>query len=90
MGQKQTLGNDCLLRRGSRLFDQCCHLARVQKKNSVGAGEFDRLGLRPLRHETLQVRIDHPVLFRDHGIARLILPARDCDLRVQGFRELLR
>ena len=59
--QKQTLGNDGLLRCRSRFFDQCCHLARVRKKDCVAARKFNDLRLRPLRHESLEVRVDHSV-----------------------------
>src|SRR5215468_7875036 len=49
-----------LLRCRSRLFDQCCHLARVRKKDRVAAGKFDGFRFGPLRHESLKVRVDHP------------------------------
>ena len=58
-----------------------------KRKMAWGPGSSMVWGLSPLRHETLQVRVDHPVLLRNHGIARLILPTRDCDLRLQGFVE---
>src|SRR5262249_17010394 len=51
-GQKQTLGNDRLLRCRSRLFDQCCHLARVRKKDCVAARKLDDLRSGTLRHES--------------------------------------
>src|SRR5262249_23937629 len=54
--QKQTLGNDGLLRCRSRFFNQCCHLARMRKKDCVAARKFNDLRLDPLRHEPLKVR----------------------------------
>jgi|SRR6516165_8359338 hypothetical protein len=50
--QKQTWGNDGLLRCRSRFFDQCCHLARVRKKDCVSARKFNDLRLGPLRTES--------------------------------------
>src|SRR5262249_48278207 len=47
--QKQTSGNDGLLRCLSRFFDQCCHLGCVRKKDCVAARKFNDLRLRPLR-----------------------------------------
>src|SRR5262249_662947 len=72
--QKQTLGNDGLLRCRSRFFDQCCHLARVRKKDCVAARKLNDLRLGPLRHEPLKVWVDHPILFGDHSVARLLFP----------------
>ena len=74
---KRTLGNDGLLR--------CCHLARVRKKNCVAARKFNDLRLGPLRHESLEVRIDHSVLFGNYCVARLLFPSRNRGLRVKCF-----
>src|SRR6516165_3180705 len=62
LAQKQTLGNDGLLRCRGRFFDQCCHLGCVRKKDRVAARKFNDLRLGSLRHESLEVRIDHSVL----------------------------
>src|SRR5215831_17062952 len=70
----RTLGNDGLLRCRSRFFDQCWHLARVRKKDCVAARKFNDLRLGSLRHEPLKVWVDHPILFGDHGVARLLFP----------------
>src|SRR5262249_22894619 len=59
-----------LLRCRSRFFNQCCHLARVRKKDCVAARKLNDLRLGPLRHEPLKVWVDHPILFGDHGVAR--------------------
>src|SRR5262249_12209923 len=53
--QKQTFGNDGLLRCRSRFFDQCCHLLRVRKKDCVATRKFNDLRFGPLRHESLEV-----------------------------------
>src|SRR5262249_38428062 len=81
--QKQTSGNDGLLRCLSRFFDQCCHLGCVRKKDCVAARKFNDLRLRPLRHESLEVRIDHSVLHGNYCVARLLFPGRNCGLRLQ-------
>ena len=73
-GRKHTLGNDGLLRCRSRFFDQSCHLACVREKDCVAAGKLNDLRLRPLRHESLEVGVDHPILFGDHGVARFLFP----------------
>ena len=73
--QKQTLGNDGLLRCRSRFFDQCCHLVRVRKKDCAAAWKFNDLRLGSLRHESLEVRIDHSVLFGNYCVARLLFPS---------------
>src|SRR6516162_9073837 len=83
--QKQTLGNDGLLRCRGRFFDQCCHLGCVRKKDRVAARKFNDLRLRPLRHESLEVRIDHSVLHGNYCVARLLFPSRNCGLRLQGI-----
>ena len=83
LGQKQTSGNDGLLRFSSRFFDQCCHLGCVRKKDRVAARKFNDLRLRPLRHESLEVRIDHSVLHGNYCVARLLFPSRNCGLRLQ-------
>src|SRR6516165_8765365 len=83
--QKQTLGNDGLLRCRSRFFNQCCHLARVRKKDCVAARKFNDLRLGPLRHETLEVWIDHSVLSGNYCVARLLLPSRNRGLGVKCF-----
>ena len=62
--RKRTLGNDGLLRFSSRFFDQCCHLGCVRKKDRVAARKFNDLRLRPLRHESLEVRIDQRLKVR--------------------------
>src|SRR5262249_59078997 len=81
--QKQTLGNDGLLRCRSRFFDQCCHLGCVRKKDRVAARKFNDLRLRPLRHESLELRSDHSVLHGNYCVARLFFPSRNCGLRLQ-------
>ena len=81
--QKQTSGNDGLLRFSSRFFDQCCHLGCVREKDRVAARKFNDLRLRPLRHESLEVRIDHSVLHGNYCVARLLFPSRNCGLRLQ-------
>src|SRR5262249_12398001 len=81
--QKQTLGNDGLLRCRGRFFDQCWRLGRVRKKARVAARKFNDLLLRPLRHESLEVRIDHSVLHGNYCVARLLFPSRNCGLRLQ-------
>src|SRR5262249_38462627 len=96
--QKQTLGNDGLLRCRSRLFDHCCHLGCVRKKDCVAAWKFNDLRLRPLRHESLEVRIDHSVLCGNYCVARLLFPSRNRGLRLQcitrnrylGYRHKMR
>src|SRR5215467_684312 len=74
---------DRLLRCRSRFFDQCCHFGCVRKKDCVAARKFNDLRLRPLRHETLEVRIDHPVLHGNHCVVRLLFPGRNRGLRLQ-------
>src|SRR6516164_9687707 len=81
--QKRTSGTDGLLRFRSRFFDQCCRLGCVRKKDRVAARKFNDLRLRPLRHESLEVRIDHSVLHRNDCLARLFFPSRNCGLRLQ-------
>src|SRR5215813_1763833 len=81
--QKQTLGNDGLLRCRSRFFNQRCHLARVRKKDCVAARKFNDLRLGPLRHEPLKVWVGHPILFGDHGVARLLFPGCNRGLRAK-------
>jgi hypothetical protein len=76
-GQKQTSGNDGLLRCSSSFFDQCCHFGCVRKKDRVAARKFNDLRFCPLRHESLEVRIDHSVLHRNYCVARLLLPSRN-------------
>src|SRR5215472_14180042 len=81
--QKQTSGNDGLLRCLSRFFDQCCHLGCVRKKDCVAARKFNDLRLCPLRHESLEVRIDHSDLHGNYCVTRLLFPSRNCGLRLQ-------
>src|SRR5215475_14378872 len=81
--QKQTLGSDGLLRCCGRFFDQCRYLGRVRKKDRVAARKFNDLRLRPLRHESLEVRIDHSVLHGNYCVAGLLFPSRNCGLRLQ-------
>src|SRR6516165_7527355 len=83
--QKQTSGNEGLLRFRSRFFDQCRHLARVRKKHGVAARQLNDLRLGPLRHEPLEVRIDHSVLCGNHCVARLLFPSRNGGLGVKRF-----
>src|SRR5262249_929959 len=61
----------------------CCHLARVRKKDCVAARKLDDLRLGPLRHESLEVRVDHSVLCGNHCVARLVLPRRNRGLRMK-------
>src|SRR5262245_11300907 len=56
---------------------------RARKKDRVAARKFNDLRLRPLRHESLEVRIDHSVLHRNYCVARLLFPSRNCGLRLQ-------
>src|SRR5262249_600509 len=63
----------------------CCHLARVRKKDCVAARKFNDLRLGPLRHESLEVGVDHPILFGDHGVARFLFPGCDRRLRAKCF-----
>src|SRR5262249_38215941 len=74
---------DGLLRFRSRFFDQCCHLGCVRKKDRVASRKFNDLRLRPLRHESLEVRIDHSVLCGNYCVARLLFPSRNRGLRLQ-------
>src|SRR5215813_349762 len=63
----------------------CCHLLRVRKKDCVAAWKFNDLRLGSLRHESLEVRIDHSVLFGNYCVARLLFPSRNRGLRVKCF-----
>src|SRR5215469_7463779 len=76
---------DRLLRCRSRFFDQCRHLAGVRKKDSVAARKFNDLRLGPLRHEPLEVRIDHSILCGNHCVAWLLFPSRNGGLGVECF-----
>src|SRR5258708_19113088 len=82
---RKTLGNDGLLRCLSRSFDQRCYLALVRKKDCVAARKFNDLRLGPLRHEPLKVSVDHPILFGDHGVARLLFPGCNRGLGAKCF-----
>src|SRR5262249_27131279 len=64
-------------------LDKCGHLGRVRKKERVAARMSNALRLRPLRHESLEVRIDHSVLHGNYCVARLLFPSRNCGLRLQ-------
>src|SRR6516225_5517733 len=55
----------------------------MRKKDCVAARKLNDLRLRPLRHESLEVRIDHSVLHGNYCIARLLFPSGNCSLRLQ-------
>src|SRR5262249_34975637 len=74
-----------LLRCRSRFFDQCGHIARVRQKDGVAARKLDDLRFGPLRHESLEVRVDHPVLHGNDCVARLLFPRRNRGLSLEGL-----
>jgi len=55
----------------------------VRKKDCVAARKFNDLRLGPLRHESLEVRVDHSVLSGNYCVARLLFPSRNCGLRLK-------
>src|SRR6516165_6508345 len=56
-----------------------------ERKDRVAARKFKDLRLRSLRHESLEVRIDHSVLGGNYCVARLLFPSRNCGLSVKCF-----
>ena len=55
------------------------------KRNFVAAWKFNDLRLGSLRHKSLEVRIDHSVLFGNYCVARLLFPSRNRGLHVKCF-----
>src|SRR5262249_13891962 len=76
---------DRLLCCRSRFFDKWRYLPRVRKKDGVASRQLHDLRLGPLRHEPLEVRIDHSVLCGNHCVARLLFPSCNGGLGVKRF-----
>ena len=78
-------------RRGRSLFDELGCFLRVRHVGHVAGIHFDRLGVGPLRHHALLVRIDRTVCGGHHVPSGLGLPGGRRDLvseRIGGNRHL--
>src|SRR5580658_3769385 len=72
-----------LLSRFGRFFDQRRNFFGTREKDDVVSGELDRLGLGSAAHESLEIRIDHPILLSYDGVAPFLRPRSGRDLGVK-------